>query len=159
MAQGVNLVILIGRLGGDPKIHVFNDGNRQAVLSVATSERWKDRQTGEPRERTEWHRVVLKRNHDVDYAENYCQKGSLVRINGQSRTRKYIQNGLKERITEVVVQSRGCAFVLLRDGRPTMMTGAADNAGEHSHGQTTLGQVPQSQDPNAPLDYGRAKGG
>ena len=154
MTQGLNMVILVGRLGVDPDIHTFSDGNRHAVLSLATSSRWKDRTTGERRERTEWHRVVLKRRHDADRAENYCCKGSLVRVIGRIRNRRYVQNGTEKSITEIIVAGHQCEFELLAGGRPHMMTGNAATLGAQTPRTPALGS-----DPNAPLDYRQAKGG
>lgn len=148
MAGDMNMVILVGHLGMDPQIHSFADGNRHAVLSLATSETWKDRATGERRTRTEWHRVVLKRAAAADYAGHYCCKGSLVRVVGQVRTRKYTQNGGEKYITEIVVAGPRCEFVLLGRGRPNMITGDAAAAGGHAPRPAA-----RSPDPNAPIDY------
>lgn len=148
MTQGLNMVILVGHLGMDPQIHSFADGNRHAVLSLATSETWKDRNTGERRERTEWHRVVLKRSGAVDYAGSYCCRGSLVRVVGQIRMRKYTQNGAEKYITEIVVAWPQGEFALLGRGRSNMMTGDAAATG----GQALQASA-RGSDPNAPLDY------
>lgn len=105
MSGSVNKVILVGNLGRDPEIRSMSDGNKVVNLSVATSERWKDRQTGEPRERTEWHRVVIFNDQLANVAEQYLRKGSTVYLEGQLQTRKWTdQAGVEKYTTEVVLQ-------------------------------------------------------
>lgn len=103
--SSVNKVILVGNLGRDPEIRTTQNGNKIANLSVATSESWKDRNTGERKERTEWHRVVLFNEGLVNVAENYLNKGSKVYIEGQLETRKWQdQQGKDNYSTEVVLR-------------------------------------------------------
>lgn len=103
--SSVNKVILIGNLGRDPEIRTTQNGNKIANLSVATSESWKDRNTGERKERTEWHRVVLFNEGLVNVAENYLNKGLKVYIEGQLETRKWQdQQGKDNYSTEVVLR-------------------------------------------------------
>ena len=105
MAGSVNKVILIGNLGNDPEIRHTQDGSPIAQLSVATSDTWKDRATGERRERTEWHRVVIFNEHLCKIAENYLKKGSKVYLEGALQTRKWTDNaGIEKYTTEVVLQ-------------------------------------------------------
>ena len=105
MAGSVNKVILVGNLGRDPEIRSTQDGTRIANLSVATSETWRDRNSGERRERTEWHRVAIFNDRLVDVVEKYLRKGSKVYIEGQLQTRKWTdQNGQDRYTTEVVLQ-------------------------------------------------------
>ena len=105
MAGSVNKVILVGNLGRDPEIRSMQNGGRVANLSVATSESWKDRQSGERREKTEWHRVVIFNENLLDVAEKYLTKGSKVYIEGQLQTRKWQdQSGVDKYSTEVVLQ-------------------------------------------------------
>ena len=105
MSGSVNKVILIGNLGRDPEVRTMSNGGRVANLSVATSERWKDRQSGEPRERTEWHRVVIFDDKLVDVTERFLNKGSKVYLEGQLQTRKWQdQSGQDRYTTEVVLQ-------------------------------------------------------
>ena len=105
MAGSVNKVILVGNLGRDPEIRSLQDGNRVANLSVATSETWRDRDSGERRERTEWHRVVIFNDRLADVAEKYLRKGSKVYLEGQLQTRKWTgQDGQDRYTTEVVLQ-------------------------------------------------------
>ncbi|MCX2780395.1 single-stranded DNA-binding protein [Microbulbifer thermotolerans] len=102
MARGVNKVILVGNLGQDPETKTTQNGNAVAVISVATSETWKDKQTGQQQERTEWHRVVFF-NRLAEIAGQYLRKGSKVYIEGSLRTRKWQdQNGQDRYTTEIV---------------------------------------------------------
>ena len=104
----LNKVTIIGRLGKDPEIRTFNNGGRVCNLAVATSERWKDKQTGEMKEQTEWFNVAVFNEHIIKFAEN-LKKGSRVYIEGQQQTRKYTdKDGAEKRVTELVLkQYRG----------------------------------------------------
>ncbi|WP_306025622.1 single-stranded DNA-binding protein [Oceaniradius stylonematis] len=105
MAGSVNKVILVGNLGADPEIRRLNSGDPVVNLSVATSETWRDKQSGERRERTEWHRVVIFNENLAKVAENYLKKGAKVYIEGQLQTRKWTdQNGQDKYTTEIVLQ-------------------------------------------------------
>jgi len=118
MAGSVNKVILIGNLGADPEVKSFQNGGKIANLRIATSENWKDRQTGERKERTEWHTVVLNSEGLVGVAERYLRKGSKVYIEGQLRTRKWQdQSGNDRYTTEVSVGGIGGVLTML-DGAP-----------------------------------------
>jgi len=118
MAGSVNKVILIGNLGQDPEVKSFQNGGRIANLRIATSENWKDKNTGERKERTEWHTVVLQSEGLVGVAERYLRKGSKVYIEGQLRTRKWQdQNGNDRYSTEVSVGGIGGVMTML-DGAP-----------------------------------------
>ena len=119
MAGSVNKVILVGNLGRDPEVRSFSSGGRVANLSVATSERWNDRQSGERRERTEWHRVAIFSEPLVNIAERYLRKGSKVYLEGQLETRKWQdQSGQDRYSTEVVLRPYRGELTLLdaRDG-------------------------------------------
>ena len=103
---GVNKVILVGNLGRDPEVRHTQDGRKIVNFSIATSETWKDRQTGERRERTEWHRIVIFNEGLAGIAEQYLRKGSKVYIEGQLQTRKWTdQSGVEKYTTEVVLQN------------------------------------------------------
>ncbi len=117
MAGSVNKVILVGNLGRDPEIRSFQNGGRVANLSVATSENWRDKATGERKERTEWHRVAIFNDRLVEVVEKYLKKGAKVYIEGQLETRKWTdQSGQEKYTTEVVLrQFRGELTML--DGR------------------------------------------
>ena len=105
MAGSVNKVILIGNLGRDPEIRHTNDGRPIANLSIATSEQWRDRSSGERREKTEWHRVVVFDEKICEVAQKYLQKGSTVYLEGSLQTRKWTdQQGVEKYTTEVVLQ-------------------------------------------------------
>jgi len=118
MAGSVNKVILIGNLGQDPEVKSFQNGGRIANLRIATSENWKDKNTGERKERTEWHTVVLQSEGLVGVAEKYLRKGSKVYIEGQLRTRKWQDASGNDRYsTEVSVGGIGGVMTML-DGAP-----------------------------------------
>src|ERR1700744_2555942 len=105
MAGSVNKVILVGNLGKDPEIRTLNSGDRVANLRIATSETWRDRASGERKERTEWHQVVIFNEALVKVAESYLRKGSTIYIEGALQTRKYTdQSGAERYSTEVVLQ-------------------------------------------------------
>jgi single-strand DNA-binding protein len=106
MAGSVNKVILVGNLGKDPEIRTLQSGTKVANLSVATSESWNDRQTGERKERTEWHRVVIFNERLADVAERFLRKGRKVYLEGALETRKYTdQAGQEKYTTEVVLRN------------------------------------------------------
>lgn len=114
MAGSVNKTILLGNLGADPEIKSFANGGRVANLRIATSESWKDKGTGEKKERTEWHTVVLQSDGLVGVAERYLKKGSKVYIEGQLRTRKWQdQSGADRYSTEVSVGGIGGVLTML----------------------------------------------
>ena len=105
MAGSVNKVILVGNLGRDPEIRSTQDGTRIANLNLATSESWRDRVSGERKERTEWHRVVIFNERLVEIAEKYLRKGSKIYVEGALQTRKWTDQNNQERYsTEVVLQ-------------------------------------------------------
>jgi single-strand DNA-binding protein len=118
MAGSVNKVILIGNLGADPEIKSFQNGGRIANLRIATSENWKDRTTGEKKERTEWHTVTIQSDGLVGVVERYLKKGSKIYIEGQLRTRKWQDRDGNDRYTtEVSVGGMGGVLTML-DGAP-----------------------------------------
>jgi len=117
MAGSINKVILVGNLGADPKVSNTTSGSKIVNLNIATSDTWKDKATGERKDRTEWHRVVIFNPQLADIAERYLRKGSKVYLEGQLQTRKWEDNGGQERYTtEVVLQNFSGNLVLL-DGR------------------------------------------
>ncbi len=137
MAGSVNKVILIGNLGQDPEVKSFQNGGRIANLRIATSENWKDKATGERKERTEWHTVVLQSDGLVGVAERYLKKGSKIYIEGQLRTRKWQdQSGNDRYTTEVSVGMNGVLTML--DGAPGggggQRGGASSSGGDASSG-------------------------
>jgi single-strand DNA-binding protein len=127
MAGSVNKVILVGNLGRDPEIRSTNDGTRIANLNLATSESWRDRTSGERRERTEWHRVVIFNERLVEIAEKYLRKGSKLYVEGALQTRKWTdQQGQEKYSTEVVLQKFR--------GELTMLDGAGGGRGQGAGG-------------------------
>lgn len=116
MAGSINKVILIGNLGADPEIRHTQDGRPVANLRVATSESWRDKSSGERRERTEWHRVVIFNEGLCRIAEQYLRKGSKVYLEGQLQTRKWEKDGVDHYSTEVVLQGFNSTLTML-DGR------------------------------------------
>jgi len=121
MAGSVNKVILVGNLGKDPEIRTLGSGDKVANLRIATSETWRDRNSGERKERTEWHQVVIFNENLVKVAENYLKKGSTVYIEGALQTRKWTdQAGVEKYSTEVVLQKFR--------GELTMLGGRGDRA-------------------------------
>ena len=114
MAGSVNKVILVGNLGRDPEIRSTQDGLRIANLSVATSESWRDKNSGERKEKTEWHRVVIFNEGLCRVAEQYLKKGAKVYIEGQLQTRKWTdQNNVEKYSTEVVLQNFNSVLTML----------------------------------------------
>jgi single-strand DNA-binding protein len=132
MAGSVNKVTLVGNLGRDPEVRSTQDGAKIVQLSLATSERWKDRNSGEQRERTEWHRVVIFNENLGRIAEQYLRKGSTCYIEGQLQTRKWTDNqGVEKYTTEVVLQRYR--------GELTLLGGRGDSAGGGSYGGDDTG--------------------
>jgi single-strand DNA-binding protein len=135
MAGSVNKVILVGNLGADPEIRHTQDGRPICNLRVATSESWRDKASGERKERTEWHRVVIFNDGLCKVAENYLKKGSKVYIEGQLQTRKWTdQSGQEKYSTEVVLQGFNSTLTML-DGRP-------GGAGMQEGGQASYDDAP-----------------
>lgn len=133
MARGVNKVIVVGTLGNDPEVKYSASGSAIANLSVATSEQWKDKQTGEKKEQTEWHRVVIF-GKLAEVAAEYLRKGSQVYIEGQLRTRKWTDsNGVDRYTTEIVIPQMG--------GVMQMLGGKREDSGQQQRQQS--GQQPQ----------------
>ena len=134
MAGSVNKVILVGNLGKDPEIRRTQDGRPIANLSVATSETWRDKATGERKEKTEWHRVVIFNEGLAKVAEQYLKKGAKVYLEGQLQTRKWTdQSGAEKYTTEVVLQGFNSNLTML-DGRGGGGGFADDAAGDFGGG-------------------------
>jgi single-strand DNA-binding protein len=152
MAGSVNKVILIGNLGADPEIRRTQDGRPIANLRIATSETWRDRDSGERREKTEWHRVVIFNDGLCKVAENYLKKGSKVYIEGQLQTRKWTdQSGAERYSTEIVLQGFNSVLTML-DGRGE---GGGDRDSGSDFGQS--GPYPSRRD-SAPSRQGGMSG-
>lgn len=127
MAGSVNKVILVGNLGRDPEVRSFQNGGRVANLSLATSESWRDKQSGERKEKTEWHRVAIYNDRLVEVAEKYLRKGSKVYIEGQLETRKWTDQSGQERYTTEIVLKQFRGELTMLDGRGG---GGAGSGGE-----------------------------
>jgi single-strand DNA-binding protein len=149
MAGSVNKVILVGNLGRDPEIRSTQDGTRVANLSLATSESWRDKNSGERRERTEWHRVVVFNDRIVDVCEKYLKKGSKIYVEGALQTRKWTdQSGAEKYTTEIVLQKfRGELTMLDGRGGGGVGAGESEDAGggfsdSGSSGPGRMGRAP-----------------
>ncbi|MCC5963998.1 MAG: single-stranded DNA-binding protein [Rhodobacteraceae bacterium] len=152
MAGSVNKVILIGNLGRDPEVRSFPDGGKLCNLRIATSERWRDRNSGEQRERTEWHNVVLRGDGLVRVAEQYLRKGSKVYIEGTLQTRKWQdQSGQDRYSTDVVVAGMGGTLTML-DGRGESGGGSGGGGGGYDRGQDDSYGGGRSSAPSGPAD-------
>jgi len=103
--SSVNKVILVGRLGQDPEVRTMGNGNQVVNLSVATSESWKDKSTGEKKEKSEWHKIVIFNEHLAKVASNYLKKGSQIYLEGALQTRKWEKDGVDRYSTEIVLQN------------------------------------------------------
>jgi single-strand DNA-binding protein len=122
MATGLNVATLIGNVGREPEIRATKDGKQIALFSLATTDSWKDKASGEKRERTEWHRIVVFHEGLVSVIKSYVHKGSRLYVQGNIQTRKWLDNsGTEKYITEVVLQNQSATLVLLdsksTDGR------------------------------------------
>lgn len=151
MAGSVNKVILIGNLGRDPEVRSFQNGGRVANFTIATNERWTDRNSGERREKTEWHRVAVLNDALVGVCERYLRKGSKVYVEGQLETRKWQdQNGQERYTTEVVVRPYR--------GELTMLDGRGEGGGAGAGGMGGGGRNPYEEGPPAEPGYGGSSG-
>src|SRR3954468_7628184 len=162
MAGSVNKVILVGNLGRDPEVRHTQSNQKIVHLAVATSERWKDRQSGEARERTEWHRVVIFNENLAEIAERYLRKGSPVYLEGTLQTRKWTDQGGQERYsTEVVVPRFRGELTLLggsgarEGGGGTEIGSAEDFGGDTGYRSPAPGSGPAERGPSDPGGGGR----
>jgi len=132
MAGSVNKVILVGNLGRDPEVRTLNNGGKVVQLNLATSETWRDKQSGDRQERTEWHKVVIFNENLADVAERFLRKGSKVYVEGQLQTRKYTdKDGAEKYTTEVVLQRYR--------GELTMLDGKGEGGGASGGGSGGFG--------------------
>jgi single-strand DNA-binding protein len=134
MAGSVNKVILVGNLGRDPEVRNTQDGTKIVQLSLATSESWNDKSSGERKERTEWHRVVIFNDRVADVAERYLRKGSKVYVEGALQTRKWTDQSGQDKYTTEVVIGRFRGELTLLDGRGGEGGGAPAGGGERGGG-------------------------
>ncbi len=151
MAGSVNKVILIGNLGRDPEVRHAQDGTKIVNLNLATSESWKDRNSGDRKEKTEWHRVVIFNDRIADVAERYLKKGSKVYVEGALQTRKWTdQSGVEKYSTEIVI-SRFKGELTLLDGR--------EGGGAGGYDAGPMGESDYGSAPSAPRAPARAPAG
>ena len=137
MAGSLNKVFLIGRLGNDPDIKSTQNGKSVAILSLATSESWKDKNTGEKKEKTEWHRVVIFNEGLVNVVQKYLKKGAQVYIEGQINTTKYTDsNGQEKFSTQIVLQGYNSTLTML---------GGSNNSIERGIDQDTSSNLPSDE--------------
>jgi len=135
--MSINKVILVGNVGGDPEIRNTNDGREIASFSIATSESWKDKTTGEKKEKTEWHRIVIFSQGLVGIVKNYVKKGSKLYIEGQLQTRKWTDNsGVEKYTTEVVLQNFNTTLQIL-DSINRNNNGNSSNYDSYNSSNTT----------------------
>ncbi|MBX4336355.1 single-stranded DNA-binding protein [Bartonella raoultii] len=150
MAGSLNKVILIGNLGADPEIRRLNSGDQVANLRIATSESWRDRNTNERKERTEWHNIVIFNENLIKIVEQYLKKGSKIYIEGQLQTRKWQdQNGNDRYTTEIVLQKYRGELQML-DGRGTaggeQVQGTSQASGGYGSGSSFSDSVASQRD-------------
>ena len=140
MSGSVNKVTLVGNLGRDPEVRAMQNGDKIVQLSVATSDRWKDKNSGEQRERTEWHRVVIFNDALGKIAEQYLKKGSTVYLEGQLQTRKWTdqQSGQEKYTTEVVLQRYRGELTLLGSRSENQISNDQQNAEIDQSNQTSM---------------------
>ncbi len=153
MSGSVNKVTLVGNLGRDPEIRAMQNGDKIVQLSIATSDRWKDKNSGEQRERTEWHRVVIFNDALGKIAEQYLKKGSTVYLEGQLQTRKWTdqQSGQEKYTTEVVLQRYRGELTLL-GSRPDNQNGNNYNKSEiDQSAETSVSNIASDLDDEIPF--------
>lgn len=137
MAGSINKVILVGNLGNDPEIRATQDGREIANFSIATSDSWKDKATGERREKTEWHRIAIFQPGLVEVVKKYVKKGSKLYIEGSLQTRKWVDNnGLDRYSTEIVIQGF--------NGNLTMLDGNSNGSGDYQKPNNNTNFTPDS---------------
>jgi single-strand DNA-binding protein len=158
MAGSVNKVILVGNLGKDPEVRSTQDGSKIVNLTLATSETWNDRASGERKEKTEWHRVVIFNDRTADVAERFLKKGAKIYVEGSLQTRKWTDAGGQERYTTEVVIGRFNGALTMLDTR----SGGGGEGGGYSGGsEAPGGYAPRERAPAAaaPARSGGARGG
>jgi single-strand DNA-binding protein len=153
MAGSVNKVILVGNLGKDPEVRSTQDGSKIVNLTLATSETWNDRASGERKEKTEWHRVVIFNDRTADVAERFLKKGSKIYVEGSLQTRKWTDQGGQERYTTEVVIGRFNGALTMLDTRSGGGDGGGYGGGPDSAGSSG------SYTPRAPAAAGAARSG
>ena len=142
MAGSINKVILVGNIGQDPQIRTTQNGQKVVTFSLATSDRWRDKQTGEQKEQTEWHRVVIFNSNLVEVAERMLQKGTKLYIEGSLRTRKWQnQQGIDTYTTEVVLNQFAGTMVILSGAKAVDSMGAAPAAAPVPNEEVSITEI------------------
>ena len=161
MAGSVNKVILVGNLGKDPEVRSTQDGSKIVNLTLATSETWNDRTSGERKEKTEWHKVVIFNDRTADVAEKFLKKGAKVYIEGSLQTRKWTDQGGQERYTTEVVIGRFNGALTMLDTRAGGGEGGGGYGGGASEGGGGSNYTPRERAPAAarPASGGARSGG
>lgn len=154
MAGSVNKVILLGNLGRDPEVRQTQDGTKIVHLAIATSERWRDKNTGEQREKTEWHRVVIFNDRLGEVAEKYLSKGRQVYVEGQLQTRKWTDQSGQEKYTTEIVLQRFRGELTLIGGRGDDMGGGGSYGGGGGGGASSGGGSSGGESSSGPASGG-----
>ena len=152
MAGRLNKVLLIGRLGADPEIKQMVNGKSVARLSLATSQSWKDKNTGEKKEKTEWHRIVVFNEGLVSVVQQYLKKGAQVYVEGQLSTRKWKdeQTGQDKFTTEIVIQGFNSSLTMLGGGNSNISSSSNDNKAS-SNNSDEISQISDDMDDEIPF--------
>ena len=153
MAGSLNKVLLIGRLGADPEIKQMSNGKSLATLSLATSQSWKDKATGEKKEKTEWHRIVVFNEGLVNVVQQYLKKGAQIYVEGQLTTRKWKdeQSGQDKYSTEIVIQGYNSSLTMLGGGNSSGGGGIANDNAQSSSKTEDISQIPNDMDDEIPF--------
>ena len=153
MSGSVNKVTLVGNLGRDPEIRAMQNGDKIVQLSIATSDRWKDKNSGEQRERTEWHRVVIFNDALGKIAEQYLKKGSTVYLEGQLQTRKWTdqQSGQEKYTTEVVLQRYRGELTLLGSRPDNQISNDYNKSEIEQSGESSVSNIASDLDDEIPF--------
>ena len=153
MAGSLNKVLLIGRLGADPEIKQMVNGKSVARLSLATSQSWKDKNTGEKKEKTEWHRIVVFNEGLVNVVQQYLKKGAQIYVEGQLTTRKWKdeQSGQDKYSTEIVIQGYNSSLTMLGGGNSSGGGGIANDNAQSSSKTEDISQIPNDMDDEIPF--------
>jgi single-strand DNA-binding protein len=131
--MSINKVILVGNVGQDPEIKSTGDGRELATFSLATTESWKDKNSGEKKDKTEWHRIVVFSSGLVNIVKNYVKKGSKLYVEGQLQTRKWTDNaGIEKYSTEIILQNFNSTLQMLDSNRGSGSSGSFDNSSSYS---------------------------
>ena len=153
MVGSVNKVILLGNLGRDPEIRSMQSGSKMASFSIATSKRWKDKNTQEQKEKTSWHNVVVFGDGLVNIVENYVKKGSKIYVEGELQTRKWQdQDGNDKYSTEVILQGYNCNLTLL-DSRNNTNQSSEKTQGTSIADENLESQTSDSEDPEEDIPF------